>query len=70
LSKIAAFLELLKDSRWHEKTELQKSLELDDQKTQEIMAFLSEYNLVKIDSENEKIRLNRDFKKLLIQQNK
>ena len=70
MSKIAAFLELLKDSRWHEKTELQKSLELDDQKTQEIMAFLSEYNLVKIDSENEKIRLNRDFKKLLIQQNK
>ena len=70
MSKIAAFLELLKDSRWHEKTELQKSLELDEQKTQEIMAFLSEYNLVKIDRENEKIRLNRDFKKLLIQQNK
>ena len=67
MSKIAAFLELLKDSKWHEKTELQKSLELDEQQTQEIMAFLNEYNLVKMDHEKEKVRLNRDFKKLLVQ---
>ena len=67
MSKIAAFLELLKDSKWHEKTELQKILEFDEQQIQEIMAFLIEYNLVEMDHEKEKVRLNKDFRKILVQ---
>ena len=67
MSKIAAFLELLKDSKWHEKTELQKILEFDEQQIQEIMAFLIEYNLVEMDHKKEKVRLNKDFRKILVQ---
>ncbi len=60
-------LEILGDGRWHGIEELQQRLNLNERKIQEIAKFLSEYDFVKIDKENEKVKINRNFQKLLAQ---
>jgi predicted transcriptional regulator len=60
-------LELLSDGKWHGKGELMLRLELNEQKFQEITTFLSKYDFVKIDEENRKVKINKDFKRLMAQ---
>ena len=66
VSKIAMILELLSDGKWHSTEELLIELELNEQKLQEITAFLNKYDFVKIDGKNGKIRINKDLQKLLV----
>ena len=67
VSKIMLILELLSDGKWHGTEELLLRLGLNEQKLQEITAFLSKYDFVKIDDKNRKVKINKDFKKLLVQ---
>jgi len=60
-------LELLGDGKWHGTEELLLRLGLNEQKLQEITAFLNKYDFVKIDDKNRKVKINKDFKKLLVQ---
>jgi len=60
-------LELLSDGKWHEKGELVLKLGVSERKFQEITAFLSKYGFVKVDGKNGRVKINRDFKKLLVQ---
>jgi len=60
-------LELLSDGKWHGTDELLLRLELSEQKFQEVTAFLNTYGFVKIDEKNRKVKINKDFKKLLVQ---
>jgi DNA-binding IclR family transcriptional regulator len=60
-------LELLSDGKWHGTEELLLRLGLNEQKLQEITAFLNRYDFVKIDDKNRKVKINKDFKKLLVQ---
>jgi len=60
-------LEILGDGRWHGIEELQQRLNLNERKIQEIAKFLSEYDFVKVDKEHGKVKINRNFQKLLAQ---
>ncbi|MCW4047160.1 MAG: hypothetical protein NWE99_06320 [Candidatus Bathyarchaeota archaeon] len=65
MSKVDLVLELLGDGRWHEVAEVQRSLALDELEMQEILAFLDTYELAEVDGENGRVRISRDFQRLL-----
>ncbi len=67
MSKLAMVLDILSDGEWHGIDELQQRLELDEREVRVIATFLSKYDFVKSDEENRKVRINRDFQKLLSQ---
>ena len=67
MSKITMILEILGDGKWHGIEELLLRLELNEHKFREIAAFLNKYDFVKIDEKNRRVKINRDFKKLLAQ---
>ncbi len=60
-------LEILGDGKWHGIEELQLRLGLNEHKVQEITTFLNKYDFVKIDKEHGKVKINRNFQKLLAQ---
>ena len=67
VSKVMVILELLSDGKWHGVEELLLGAGLSEQKFQEITGFLSKYGFVKVDEENKKVKVNRDFQRLLVQ---
>ncbi len=67
--KITMILDILSDGKWHETEELLLRLELNEHKLQEVTTFLNNYDFVKIDKKNRKVRINKDFQKLLAQAN-
>ena len=67
VSKITTILEMLSDGKWHGIEEVQLRLELNERKMQEITTFLNKYDFVKIDKEHGKVKINRNFQKLLAQ---
>jgi DNA-binding IclR family transcriptional regulator len=67
VSKITLILEILGDGKWHGIEELQKRLGINELKVQEIASFLNKYDFVKIDKEHRKVKINRNFQKLLAQ---
>ena len=67
MSKITLALEILSDGKWHEIKSLQQKLELSAFEVQKIMTFLEEYGFTKIDDSNRKVKIRRDFQKLLAQ---
>jgi DNA-binding IclR family transcriptional regulator len=60
-------LEMLGDGKWHGIEELRLRLGLNELKVQEITMFLNRYDFVKIDKEHRKVKLDRNFQKLLAQ---
>jgi predicted transcriptional regulator len=60
-------LELLSDGKWHETEELMLSVGLSAREFREIAGFLSKYGFVEVDEENRKLRVDRDFQRLLVQ---
>ena len=69
MSKLAMFLALLSDGKWHGTDELLAKLEFNEHDLQEITAFLVNYEFVKVDKKNGKVRINEDFQKLVAQTN-
>jgi DNA-binding IclR family transcriptional regulator len=67
VSKITMILEMLGDGKWHGIEELQLRLGLNELKVQEIAMFLNKYDFVKIDKKQRKVKINRNFQKLLAQ---
>ena len=67
VSKIMLALELLSDGKWHGTEELLLKLELNEHELQEITSFLGSYGFVEIDKENRKVKINKDFQKLVVQ---
>ena len=65
-SKIALVLEFLSDGEWHESQELLK-LGVADYDFKEIIGFLNKYGLVKVHAKNRKVKINKEFRKLLTQ---
>ena len=67
MSKITMMLDILGDGRWHGVEALLAGLELSEHEFWEIMAFLNKYGFVKIDEKNKRVKINKDFQKLLAQ---
>jgi predicted transcriptional regulator len=67
VSEVMVILELLSDGKWHGVEELRLGAGLNGRKFLEITGFLSKYGFVEVDEENRKLKVNRDFQRLLIQ---
>ena len=65
--KITMLLEELGDRKWHESEQLHQLMNLYDCEINEIMAFLNKYDFAEIDDAKKRVRLNKDFQKILSQ---
>jgi len=60
-------LELLSDGKWHGVEEMLLNTGLSELEILEVTDFLGKYGFVKVDEKNRKLRVNRDFQRLLVQ---
>jgi DNA-binding IclR family transcriptional regulator len=67
VSKVMLILELLSDGKWHGIDELLVRVTVSEQKFREVTEFLDKYGFVEFDHENRKVKVNKDFRKLLLQ---
>jgi DNA-binding IclR family transcriptional regulator len=67
VSSVTLILDLLSDGKWHGTEELLLRAGLSERKLREITGFLSKYGFVRVDVKSGKVKINRDFKKLLVQ---
>lgn len=67
MSKIALVLQLLGDGKWHSIEELRECLGFSDFEVNELMGFLEKYGFATVDAAKLKVKVNSDFKKLLVQ---
>ena len=67
VSRVMLILELLSDGKWHEIDELLVRVKLTEQKFHDVTEFLDKYGFVEFDHENRKVKINKDFRKLLLQ---
>jgi len=67
--KITMILDILSDGKWHGTEELLLRLELNEHKLEEVTTFLNNYDFVKVDRKSGKVKINKDFQKLLAQAN-
>ena len=67
VSRLMLILELLSDGNWHGIDELLVKVKLNEQKLREVTEFLDKYGFIEFDHENRKVKINRDFRKLLVQ---
>ena len=67
VSKITMALEILGDGKWHGIDELSQSLNLSENKLRELTSFLNAYSFVKFDEKHGRLKINSDFRKLLVQ---
>ena len=58
---------MLRDGKWHEADQLQKSMALTDCELDEIMDFLGKYDFAEVDDKGKRLRVNKDFRKILCQ---
>jgi hypothetical protein len=65
--KLSKLLEIIRDGKWHEAEELQRSMDLTDCEVQEITEFLGMYDFAEVDEDGKRLRVNKDFKKILCQ---
>ena len=65
--KITMLLEVLGDGKWHEIEQLHQLMNLYDCEINEIMAFLNKYDFAEVDDAKKRVRLNKDFCKILAQ---
>jgi len=64
-SRIGRILDLLSDGEWHGIEELKQVLNHPGHATEEILAFLEKYEFAKVDGENKRVKIDRDFQELL-----
>ena len=65
--RITLILEMLCDGKWHRIAQLQQLMGLKDFEVKEITKFLSDYAFAEVDEENSRVRVSRDFRKILVQ---
>jgi len=65
--KLARLLEILGDGKWHETDELRQLMDLRDCEVFEITDFLGKYDFAEVDHLKKRVRVNRDFKRILAQ---
>lgn len=67
VSRVTVILDLLSDGKWHGTEELLLRAGLNEETLRDVTGFLSKYGFVKVDVKSGKVKVNRDFKKLLVQ---
>jgi DNA-binding IclR family transcriptional regulator len=62
--KLESIIDLLCDGNCHSQSELQKTAQLNEHQTREVVAFLTEFGLAEISDKNKKLKLTVAAKKL------
>ena len=65
MSAIDDIVDLLKDGEWHTLKDLAENLKLNPEKLQEIVQFLEDLDLIKIDNKQQRALINPDLKQLI-----
>jgi hypothetical protein len=65
--KVTRLLEILGDGKWHGTEKLKQLMGFSDCELQEITNFLGAYDFAEIDETKKRVRINKDFKKILTQ---
>ena len=65
--KVTKILEILGDGKWHEMEEIRMQMSLNGAEMREIAEFLCRYDLAKTDESCRKVRVTRDFQKILVE---
>ena len=63
--RINILLYILGDGKWQKIDHVQQSIGLSDHEMQEITRFLSQYDFVELDDSSRRVRINRNFKRIL-----
>jgi hypothetical protein len=63
--KLTRLLEILSDGKWHETDQLRQLMDLGDCEVQEITDFLGKYDFAEVDDAKKRVRINKDFKRIL-----
>ncbi len=65
--KLTRLLEILGDGDWHETDQLRQLMDLSDVELQRITDFLGEYDFAEVDGAKRRVRVNKDFQRILTQ---
>jgi hypothetical protein len=65
--RLTRLLEILCDGDWHEMDQLPKLMGLSDFEMRRIVDFLGRYDIAEVDETRRRIRVSRDFKRILTQ---
>jgi len=65
--KLSRLLEILGDGKWHDTDQLKELMGLSDTEVDEITDFLGKYDFAQVDEAKKRVRINKDFKKILTQ---
>jgi DNA-binding IclR family transcriptional regulator len=68
VTAIDDLIDQLKDGEWHNLQDLAKSLKLTPKNLNEIIQFLKNLDLIKLDKTQQKTQLNTDLKQLITQE--
>lgn len=63
--RITMLLEKIGDGKWHKLDQLKQLMGFSDYELQEITKFLSQYDFAEFDEDTRRVRINRDFQKIL-----
>jgi len=65
LPKVEDILMLLENGKWHNLKEIREKTKLNNLKVKSVTKFLLEYNFIKLDEGEQKIKLAQSMKKFL-----
>lgn len=66
-NKISIILETLADGKWHTKEEMREKTKFKNEDIEEIIKFLKDYKFVAVNEKDNRIKIDEEFRKLLIQ---
>lgn len=61
-------LESLNDVNWHGMDELLERVKLNKMKFREVIEFLDKYGFIRFDYKKQKVRINKDFRRVMDQE--
>lgn len=67
-TKIAEILSALADGKWHTRKEILEKTKLKPRQLETVIKFLEEYGFVTVNATEDIVRLNENFRKLLVQE--
>ena len=65
MPKVEDILRLLENGKWHDLKEIREKTQLNNLKVKSVTKFLSQYNFIKLNEGEQKIKLDPSMKKFL-----
>ena len=65
--KMSKLLEIIGDGKWHGTDQLKQLMDLNDCEMEQVTDFLDKYDFAQVDDGKKRVKINRDFKRILTQ---